>query len=239
MKSGLKYTQSFGKCSEQDKTFSHTCSQRAVGFGVRRQQREKGYPLRAAGANRTVAPGRSAPLQGVRSGGGSPGAGRKWLPSKAASEVVPRRIAAGRPVVRPSSSGGCGLHPERRWGLFSSLAARPLVVFECSRQMDPGRFAVWKERKEVKEMNTLVIVLIAAVCLLGAYTFYGRWLANKWGIDPKAKTPQSSTRTAATTSPPTAGPFLPISSAPSQVPALSPVPSRLPHSAGCPFCCGS
>ena len=38
-------------------------------------------------------------------------------------------------------------------------------------------------------MNTLVIVLIAAVCLLGAYTFYGRWLANKWGIDPKAKTP--------------------------------------------------
>ena len=38
-------------------------------------------------------------------------------------------------------------------------------------------------------MNTLVIVLIAAVCLLGAYTFYGRWLANKWGIDPKVKTP--------------------------------------------------
>ena len=64
MKSGLKYTQSFGKCSEQDKTFSHTCSQRAVGFGVRRQQREKGYPLRAAGANRTVAPGRSAPVTG-------------------------------------------------------------------------------------------------------------------------------------------------------------------------------
>ena len=69
MKSGLKYTQSFGKCSEQDTTFSHTCSQRAVGFGVRRQQRERGYPLRAAGANRThtafsVAPGRSAPVTG-------------------------------------------------------------------------------------------------------------------------------------------------------------------------------
>ena len=46
-----------------------------------------------------------------------------------------------------------------------------------------------KERKEVKEMNTLVIVLIAAVCLFGAYTLYGRWLANKWGIDPTAKTP--------------------------------------------------
>ena len=38
-------------------------------------------------------------------------------------------------------------------------------------------------------MNTLVIVLIAAVCLFGAYALYGRWLANKWGIDPTAKTP--------------------------------------------------
>ncbi len=38
-------------------------------------------------------------------------------------------------------------------------------------------------------MNTLVIVLIAAVCLFGAYALYGRWLANKWGIDPFAKTP--------------------------------------------------
>ena len=38
-------------------------------------------------------------------------------------------------------------------------------------------------------MNTLVIVLIAAVCLLAGYTCYGRWLAKKWGIDPNAKTP--------------------------------------------------
>ena len=38
-------------------------------------------------------------------------------------------------------------------------------------------------------MNTLVIVLIAAVCLLAGYVFYGRWLAKKWGIDPNAKTP--------------------------------------------------
>ena len=38
-------------------------------------------------------------------------------------------------------------------------------------------------------MNTLVIVLIAAVCLLCGYMGYGRWLAKKWGIDPKAKTP--------------------------------------------------
>ena len=35
-------------------------------------------------------------------------------------------------------------------------------------------------------MNTLVIVLIAAVVLVAAYLLYGRWLAKKWGIDPKA-----------------------------------------------------
>lgn len=38
-------------------------------------------------------------------------------------------------------------------------------------------------------MNTLLIVLIAAILLLAAYVLYGRWLARKWGIDPKAKTP--------------------------------------------------
>ena len=38
-------------------------------------------------------------------------------------------------------------------------------------------------------MNTLVIVLIAAVVLVAAYLLYGRWLAKKWGVDPKAQTP--------------------------------------------------
>ena len=46
-----------------------------------------------------------------------------------------------------------------------------------------------EERKRGISMNTLVIVLIAAVLLCCAYVFYGRWLANKWGIDPKAETP--------------------------------------------------
>ena len=41
-------------------------------------------------------------------------------------------------------------------------------------------------------MNTLAIVLIAAVCLAAAYLLYGRWLANKWGIDPAAKTPSQA-----------------------------------------------
>ena len=49
----------------------------------------------------------------------------------------------------------------------------------------------YKDKKKRGEviMNTLVIVLIAAVVLVAAYVFYGRWLANKWGIDPKAETP--------------------------------------------------
>ena len=38
-------------------------------------------------------------------------------------------------------------------------------------------------------MNGLVIVLISIVALGAGYLFYGRWLAKKWGIDPKAKTP--------------------------------------------------
>ena len=38
-------------------------------------------------------------------------------------------------------------------------------------------------------MNSLVIVLIGIVALGAGYLTYGRWLAKKWGIDPKAKTP--------------------------------------------------
>ena len=38
-------------------------------------------------------------------------------------------------------------------------------------------------------VNGLVIVLIGIVALSAGYLLYGRWLAKKWGIDPKAKTP--------------------------------------------------
>ena len=38
-------------------------------------------------------------------------------------------------------------------------------------------------------MNSFVIILIAMVVLVAGYVFYGRWLAKKWGIDEKAKTP--------------------------------------------------
>lgn len=38
-------------------------------------------------------------------------------------------------------------------------------------------------------MNGLIIVGLSIVILASAYLLYGRWLANKWGIDYKAKTP--------------------------------------------------
>ncbi|MFA6940508.1 MAG: carbon starvation protein A [Clostridiaceae bacterium] len=41
-------------------------------------------------------------------------------------------------------------------------------------------------------MSGLLIIGIAIAVLGGAYLIYGRWLANKWGIDPKAKTPAYS-----------------------------------------------
>jgi carbon starvation protein len=44
-------------------------------------------------------------------------------------------------------------------------------------------------RKKETKMNSLVIILIAMVVLVAGYVFYGRWLAKKWGIDEKAKTP--------------------------------------------------
>lgn len=38
-------------------------------------------------------------------------------------------------------------------------------------------------------MNGILMMAIAIVVLGGAYLIYGRWLANKWGVDPNAKTP--------------------------------------------------
>ncbi len=38
-------------------------------------------------------------------------------------------------------------------------------------------------------MSGISMMVIAIVVLGGAYLLYGRYLQNKWGIDPKAKTP--------------------------------------------------
>ena len=39
------------------------------------------------------------------------------------------------------------------------------------------------------EMNGIVLMVLAAVVLAAGYLLYGRWLANKWGVDPEAITP--------------------------------------------------
>ena len=38
-------------------------------------------------------------------------------------------------------------------------------------------------------MNGIVLMLLAAVVLAAGYLLYGRWLANKWGVDAEAITP--------------------------------------------------
>ena len=38
-------------------------------------------------------------------------------------------------------------------------------------------------------MSGVMMMIIAIVVLGGAYLLYGRYLQNKWGIDPNAKTP--------------------------------------------------
>ena len=38
-------------------------------------------------------------------------------------------------------------------------------------------------------MSGILMMVIALVVLIGAYFIYGRYLQNKWGIDPNAKTP--------------------------------------------------
>ncbi len=38
-------------------------------------------------------------------------------------------------------------------------------------------------------MNGIVLMVLAAVVLAAGYLLYGRWLANKWGVDPEAITP--------------------------------------------------
>lgn len=45
------------------------------------------------------------------------------------------------------------------------------------------------KRKEDEIMSGILMMVIALVVLIGAYLIYGRYLQNKWGIDPNAKTP--------------------------------------------------
>ena len=48
-------------------------------------------------------------------------------------------------------------------------------------------YYIRKKRAEI--MNGILMIVIAIVVLGGEYLLYGRYLQNKWGIVPKAKTP--------------------------------------------------
>ena len=48
-------------------------------------------------------------------------------------------------------------------------------------------YYIRKKRAEI--MSGILMMVISIVVLGGAYLLYGRSLQNKWGIDPKAKTP--------------------------------------------------
>ena len=41
-------------------------------------------------------------------------------------------------------------------------------------------------------MSGIMMMVIAIVVLGGAYLLYGRYLQNKWGIDPKANAHKST-----------------------------------------------
>ena len=50
-------------------------------------------------------------------------------------------------------------------------------------------YTIIKRKKRERLMSGILMMVIAIVVLGGAYLLYGRYLQNKWGIDPKAKTP--------------------------------------------------
>ncbi len=51
-------------------------------------------------------------------------------------------------------------------------------------------------------MSGILMMIIAIVVLGGAYLLYGRYLQNKWGIDPNAKTRHMRWKTGLTMYPP-------------------------------------
>lgn len=88
-------------------------------------------------------------------------------------------------------------------------------------------------------MNTLVIVLIAAVCLVCGYVFYGRWLANNGELILRQRLRQLQKRMDRIMFQQTDGQYLHISSHLSRVQVLLPVLFRQQYLAGCLYCSGS
>ncbi|SFG63014.1 carbon starvation protein [Lachnospiraceae bacterium C7] len=61
-------------------------------------------------------------------------------------------------------------------------------IFSSEKNYEKGESAFLFSRQQLV-MNSLFILLIAAVFLLCGYVFYGGFLAKKWGINPNSKTP--------------------------------------------------
>ena len=76
-------------------------------------------------------------------------------------------------------------------------------------------------------MSGIMMMVIAIVVLGGAYLLYGRYLQNKWGIDPKAKTPAYEMEDGVDYVPADTNVVFDISSHPLPVPARSMDQSRL------------
>ena len=87
-------------------------------------------------------------------------------------------------------------------------------------------------------MNGVVIMVISIVVLGGAYLLYGRYLAKKWGIDPKAKTPAYEMEDGVDYVPTDKGVVLVINLHQLQVLVQLMVQFRLQFLAGCLFCYG-
>lgn len=48
-------------------------------------------------------------------------------------------------------------------------------------------------------MNSILVLVVGIGILIAGYVFYGKWLAEQWGVDPKRKTPAFTERTVWTT----------------------------------------
>ena len=88
-------------------------------------------------------------------------------------------------------------------------------------------------------MSGILMMIIAIVVLGGAYLLYGRYLQNKWGIDPNAKTPAYEMEDGVDYVPADTNVVFGHQLHRSQVPARSTDQSRQQSSDGFRYFCGS
>ena len=87
-------------------------------------------------------------------------------------------------------------------------------------------------------MNGVLLMVVAAAVLACGYLGYGRWLANKWGVDKEALTPAKRMKDGKSFSPVSA--FTAFSHQFSSICGAGPVTGTIVAMAfGCPSCSGS